>query len=202
MNFKKCQLKWKIVKTFTKHTQLTAIRKLFSAPPPPPHPLTRQKDKILLRLWALEKSFSYGDIQKYADFYFQSTSECSSWSLRNGAVQIFFLTEKCLPENLLREKGFWLFFGSILFSMSSELRFVKWVRFFEQICIVKWVIFFASFCWLWDYWLENLTAQKMKFPIKGFFSKCDQIRRKLRMWWHLLKKSLMEKFIFCAVSGN
>ena len=137
MNFKKCQLKWKIVKTFTKHTQLTAIRKLFSAPPPPPHPLTRQKDKILLRLWALEKSFSYGDIQKYADFYFQSTSECSSWSLRNGAVQIFFLTEKCLPENLLREKGFWLFFGSILFSMSSELRFVKWVRFFEQNCIVK-----------------------------------------------------------------
>ena len=26
------------------------------------------------------------------------------------------------------------------------------------------------------------TAQKMKFPIKGLFSKCDQIRRKLRIW--------------------
>ena len=103
---------------------------------------------------------------------------------------------KCLPENLLREKGFWLFFGSVLFSMSSELRFVKWVRFFEQICIVKWVIFFAIFCWVWDYWLENLTAQKMKFPINDFFSKCDQIRRKLRIWWHLLRKSLMEKLIF------
>ena len=30
----------------------------------------------------------------------------------------------------------------------------------------------------------------MKFFIKNFFSKCDQIRRKLRS--HLLKKSLME----------
>ena len=40
----------------------------------------------------------------------------------------------------------------------------------------------------------------MKFSIKGFFSKCDQIRRKLRIWSYLLKKSLMKNFIFCAVS--
>ena len=39
----------------------------------------------------------------------------------------------------------------------------------------------------------------MKFSIKDFFSKCDQIRRKLRIWSHLLNKSLMENFIFCAV---
>ena len=44
------------------------------------------------------------------------------------------------------------------------------------------------------------TAQKMKLSIKDFFSKCDQIRRKLRIWSHLLKKSLMESFFFCAVS--
>ena len=43
-------------------------------------------------------------------------------------------------------------------------------------------------------------AQRMKFSIKGFFSKCDQIRRKLWIWSHLLKKSFMENFIFCAVS--
>ena len=42
------------------------------------------------------------------------------------------------------------------------------------------------------------TAQKMKFSIKDFFSKCDQIRRNLQNWSHLLKKSLMENFIFCA----
>ena len=39
----------------------------------------------------------------------------------------------------------------------------------------------------------------MKFSIKDFFSKCDQIRRKLRIWSQLLQKSLMENFIFCAV---
>ena len=40
------------------------------------------------------------------------------------------------------------------------------------------------------------TAQKMKIFIKDFLSKCDQIRRKLRIRSHLLKKSLMENFIF------
>ena len=44
------------------------------------------------------------------------------------------------------------------------------------------------------------TAQKMKFPIKNFFSKYDQIRSFLWIWSHLLKKSLMENFIFCVVS--
>ena len=48
---------------------------------------------------------------------------------------------------------------------------------------------------------SNLTAQKMKFSIEDFSSKCDQIRSKLRIWSHLLKKSLMENFIFCAVSN-
>ena len=43
------------------------------------------------------------------------------------------------------------------------------------------------------------TAQKMKFSIKDFSSKCDQIRRKLQFWSDLLEKSLMENFIFCAV---
>ena len=42
-------------------------------------------------------------------------------------------------------------------------------------------------------------SQKMKFSMKDFFSKCDQIRRFLRIWSHLLKKSLKEFFIFCAV---
>ena len=36
----------------------------------------------------------------------------------------------------------------------------------------------------------------MKFSIKDFFIQCEQIRRKLRLWSHLLKKSLMGNFIF------
>ena len=43
------------------------------------------------------------------------------------------------------------------------------------------------------------TSQKMNFSIKDFFSKCDQIRRKLEIWSNLWKKSLMENRIFCAV---
>ena len=35
----------------------------------------------------------------------------------------------------------------------------------------------------------------MKFAIKDFFNKCNQVR----IWPHLLKKFLMESFISCAV---
>ena len=45
---------------------------------------------------------------------------------------------------------------------------------------------------------SRTTARIMKFSIKDFLSKCDQIRGKLRT--HLLKKSLIENFIFCAVN--
>ena len=41
----------------------------------------------------------------------------------------------------------------------------------------------------------RFLAQKLKFPIKDFFSF-------LRIWSHLLKKSLMENFIFCAVLAS
>ena len=45
-------------------------------------------------------------------------------------------------------------------------------------------------------WVYQITAIKMKFSITDFFSKCDQI------WSHLLKKSVMENFIFRAVDNN
>ena len=41
----------------------------------------------------------------------------------------------------------------------------------------------------WEHMKDRChTAQKMKFSIKDFF----------RLWSHLLKKSLMENFIFCG----
>ena len=46
------------------------------------------------------------------------------------------------------------------------------------------------------YSLRTCTAQKMKFSIKDFFNKCDQIRSFLRIWSHSLKKSLMETSFF------
>ena len=50
--------------------------------------------------------------------------------------------------------------------------------------------------------LHCFTAQKMKFSIKDFFSKCDQIRRFLQIRSHLLKKSLMENFIFLYIVSH
>ena len=38
--------------------------------------------------------------------------------------------------------------------------------------------------------IATVTGQKIRFSIKDFFSKCDQIR---------IFRSLMENFIFCAV---
>ena len=48
-------------------------------------------------------------------------------------------------------------------------------------------------------YISLFTAQKMKFSITVFFSKCDQIHNFLWIWSHLLKKFLIENFIFCAM---
>ena len=57
---------------------------------------------------------------------------------------------------------------------------------------------------IWQAWFARVpyTVQKMKFSIKDFFSKYNQIRRKLRIWSHLLKKSLIENFNFCALKDE
>ena len=57
------------------------------------------------------------------------------------------------------------------------------------------------------------TTQKMKFSIKDFFSKCDQIRRKLhgklhflcskiRKYLHLEKENFNETLFNCVVPIN
>ena len=47
------------------------------------------------------------------------------------------------------------------------------------------------------------TAQKMKFSIKDFLSKFDQIHSFLRIGSHLLKTSVMENFNFlCSVTST
>ena len=71
---------------------------------------------------------------------------------------------------------------------------------FKNILFDRTPLVAASKVWLRVFLqIVDRTVQKMKFSIKDFFSRCEQIRRKLRIWLHLLKKSLMENFIFCAV---
>ena len=52
---------------------------------------------------------------------------------------------------------------------------------------------------VWFASCQEATATVQKSFVKNFCSKCDQICWKLRIWSHLLKKSLIENFIFCAV---
>ena len=96
---------------------------------------------------SLEQKFSYGDIQKYKHIRYLSASKMRALG-RQEMVQCkcFFWhqTETRMLEYLQSQKSFWLCCGSILISMSSVLRFVQRVRFFEGNCTVKSVIFFAS----------------------------------------------------------
>ena len=50
------------------------------------------------------------------------------------------------------------------------------------------------------YALGPITAQKIKFFFEDFLSKCDKIHSFSRIWSYLLKKFLMENFIFCTVN--
>ena len=70
----------------------------------------------------------------------------------------------------------------------------------EQNCYDKFILNLYRI-WFWDFLApKKITAPKMKFSIKDFFGKCDQIRRKLWIWSYLLEKSLKENFIFRAVN--
>ena len=48
--------------------------------------------------------------------------------------------------------------------------------------------------------LAQINAQNMNCFVKNLFSKCEHIRTKLRIYSHLLYKSLTENFIFCLVN--
>ena len=58
------------------------------------------------------------------------------------------------------------------------------------------------FCYFFVLLLCYFALHKNMFSVKDFFSKCGQIPRKLRIWSHLLNKSLMENFIFCAALSS
>ena len=56
-------------------------------------------------------------------------------------------------------------------------------------------------CFYGHYFVRKLRRHFTKNEVFHFhfFSKCEQIHSFLQIWSHLLKKSLMENFIFCAV---
>ena len=86
-----------------------------------------------------------------------------------------------------------------LLSFSSALIMITWISLLSDILISV-----SMKALLSNNIVECLVGtcllhKKWSFPLRIFFSKCDQIRRKVRIFSHLLKKSLMENLIFCAV---
>ena len=89
-----------------------------------------------------------------------------------------------------------------------KMKNAVWTRIVRQVKLSSG----KTFCWGSDeiFWKSchfspakrSSTAKKMKFSIKNFFSKYDQIRSFLWIWSHLLKKSLVENFIFCVVPNK
>ena len=122
----------------------------------------------------------------YKQQYFQSSIifKILEKYLARELMLIKFLGWGLTHQNLVKVNCF----NDIVKDFGSNLKVLKsWQLLFKQHLAV------ATFELIWI--SENsgcFTAQKMKFCIKAFFSKCDQIRR-------FLKKSLKENFIFCAV---
>ena len=93
----------------------------------------------------------------------------------------------CLKRFFKKQKQIYSYFRGCLHRPWKSL---KWIfRFSADFHIIYLLAKFSK---------ERIkfTVHKMKFSIKDFFSKCDQIRKKLRIWSHLPEKSLMEDSIF------
>ena len=93
--------------------------------------------QLKLKIVKQAQSFIRKIYRKLQAFTFKVIQECSSWESRKGAVQLFFLTPKKKKKKMLARKFLkWDRFGlccrSMLFWMSSDLRFVKWLSFFER----------------------------------------------------------------------
>ena len=58
-------------------------------------------------------------------FAFKVLQKCSSWVLINGANIFSDTKQKHVCRKIFKVRSFWLYCGSILFSMSSVLRFVN-----------------------------------------------------------------------------
>ena len=82
----------------------------------------------------------------------------------------------------------------------KEFRVEKVIKRKGDKLYVKWKGYGNSF----NKWIDKtgIKRKKKKFSIKDFFSKCDQICSFLWILSHLLWKSLLENFIFCALKSS
>ena len=88
---------------------------------------------------------------------------------------------------------------SVRLSENTDQKNSEYEHFSRIVCVLLSDVIFILLSWILQLAVDHCTAQKMKLSIKDFFSKCEQIRRRNWICSHLLKKSLMENFIFCVV---
>ena len=134
MNFQKFKSKWKIIKHFMRLKQWAVLNKLFWLPKTQP-----LRDEILLRLW--NKHFLtkiYRNIQN-TDICFQSASTLRYLGVKKwcSANILSDTKQKMHAQKFVKSERFLAVLQEILLSMSSELRFIKLMRFFERNSIVK-----------------------------------------------------------------
>ena len=83
----------------------------------------------------------------------------------------------------------------IVFYKTCNTNWMKWVNNMRERNAI-WINPFSANS---KKYTNTHCTKKWSFPLR-ISSVIDQIRGKLRNWSHLLKKSLMENFIFCAMT--
>ena len=115
--FKKTSLKMKNCKTLYEVKTASRLKEVIQS--------TTPSDKTLLRLWY--KSFL---TEIYRHFLSKCFTNAAFGRQEMGQCKCFFWhqTETYVLENLLGQNVFWLCCRSILISMLTELRFIKWMK--------------------------------------------------------------------------
>ena len=129
----KISVKMRTCKTFYRVQTVIALKEILQSPPNPPPP-----DLILLNLW--NKNFLMGIYRNIQTFAFNVLQECSSWTSRNGVVQMFSMTPSrnmFAGKFVKSEKLLTVLWEHVIFN-------VKWVEvrkmseFFEQTQLAHW----------------------------------------------------------------
>ena len=117
---------------------------------------------------------------------------CAVWNSPHVLDKTRRTSVQCSTSALIYSRpGLWIF------SIKHFFKKMQQYEYFCLCCLFYWINLKYHSNWL--LWIWTSTEKKMEFSKKNFFSKCDQIRRKLRVWSYIIKKPLMENLIFCPV---
>ena len=108
-----------------------------------------------------------------------------------GKVSLSVLREVQMMGTFSIERNYFSFYYCITSLLRGDKNYKFTKLLFKKFCGIT--------CIKGKFSLTSTEKKWIFISIKDFFSKCDQIRRKQRIWSYLLKKSLMENIVFCAV---